>query len=57
MTKAYLAGFIAGTQGKGWDDNPFENKYGLESVEWRRGLDDGNQVACGDHITGLEDIK
>lgn len=57
MTKAYLAGFIAGTQGKGWDDNPFiENNFGICAMEWRDGCADGTQVAQGDSDIGIQQV-
>jgi ribosome modulation factor len=57
MTKAYLAGFIAGTLGRGWEDCPFANRLTHAAVEWRRGCDDGNQTQCGDSWTAEQILK
>lgn len=58
MTKAYLAGFIAGMVGKDWEDNPFdsENKFGYCATQWRKGCDDGYQVSYGNEDIGRTEV-
>lgn len=61
MTKAYLAGFIAGTQGKTWDDNPYNESNGLEysqcAMDWRIGLRDAERIGTGCNYTGREELE
>lgn len=58
MTKAYLAGFIAGASGKTWSDCPFKDEYLYSSsaMEWRKGCTDGQCITFGDVEVGLEEI-
>ena len=59
MTKAYLAGFIAGASGKTWADCPFKNEdrysQALALADWREGCDDGQHIARGDVEVGIEE--
>lgn len=61
MTKAYLAGFIAGTEGKGWLHNPYNagngKEYTLAAQQWREGQTDGFGVYTGCTDKGIEEIK
>lgn len=59
MTKAYLAGFIAGANGKDWEDNPYkdhEGSYTQVAIQWRKGCDDGHQVICGVVGMGAQEV-
>lgn len=57
MTKAYLAGFIAGTQGKTWEESPYHDEYCRSAIEWRQGHRDGESVICGCEYTGKEEVQ
>ena len=58
MNKAYLAGFIAGTTGKTWDDCPFSDQYCFCAVQWRYGCDHGQEIAFGgNEYTGRESVE
>ena len=60
MTKAYLAGFIAGTEGKGWEYNPYneanDSEYTQAAQQWRLGQVDGLGVYQGCTETGIENV-
>ena len=61
MTKAYLAGFIAGTMGDSWEHCPYNNSNGMQwchsAVEWRKGMVDGHNIKNGRNDTGSEEIN
>lgn len=56
MTKAYLAGFIAGMNGKGWDSIPFKDVYSNCSRDWRVGYGDAAFIASGDESVAAEKV-
>ena len=61
MTKAYLAGFIAGPEGRGWLYNPYNagngKEYTLAAQHGHQGQADGFGVYTSCTDTGIEEIK
>lgn len=54
MTKAYLAGFIAGTLNKSHYDCPYWEEGGYNYGQWILGLTDGDAIRRGCNYTGRE---
>lgn len=57
MTKAYLAGFIAGTQGNNRYHCPYWEEGSQCEIEWLRGLVDGEGILQGCKHTGKEIVE